>query len=455
VIVLALLASAAFATSLVEETKGVVGRGMSVPVDSAAAMAAVEAEAWDDAATQFEILSATEPDDPTADLWWAVSLVRAGRAPESEHAILRAMAKDPSNPTIYLTAAWSLYEAGAPEQAEKIAKNIPAVGPDHVGAIILRIRSLVAQGKPKPALRLRAKAQRQGLTDAWFWLEAGVQDSWLGRDDAPELLERGLRAEGTVPSNYLVLMRVLIDRDDVDRAIATGRAGIARFPDDLDLVLALGEILLGRAGRPAEALDALADHVGRHPEHALAWRTMARAYRLLGDADEEAQALRRAIDAGASEPALFQVLAKALQDDGNAEGAIAVLEDGLRLNPDERSIVEDLFAATAEVGDPKRLLRLAQRLETKGQVDARVAEASFHAAIKANLPSDALHWAQVLVGLVGETDRSLDMLARAYWDLGELQRAVETERRAVALSPGDPGLERTLERYERGVRSGR
>jgi Flp pilus assembly protein TadD len=84
-----------------------------------------------------------------------------------------------------------------------------------------------------------------------------------------------------------------------------------------------------------------------------------------------------------------------------------------------------------------------------------VAEESFLAATRANLPHDALHWAQVLVALVGETDRSMDMLARAYWELGEVQRAVETERRAVELAPTDPGLQKTLERYERGIRSAR
>jgi hypothetical protein len=47
------------------------------------------------------------------------------------------------------------------------------------------------------------------------------------------------------------------------------------------------------------------------------------------------------------------------------------------------------------------------------------------------------------------------MLARAYWELGEVQRAVETERRAVELAPTDPGLQKTLERYERGLRTGR
>jgi predicted Zn-dependent protease len=448
-------ASLAFGSSLLEETQGVVGRGIGVPAGSESAMAAVDAEEWGDAAAQFESLAEANDRDLTADLWWAVSLVRADRAPESERAIFHAIRKDPTNPAIYLTAAWTLYEAGAAEQAEKIARTLPTDGPDRVGAVILQIRSLVAQGEPKKALRVRARAQREGNTDAWFWLEAGVQDSWLGRPDAPEMLSRGLRSEGTVPAHYLVLMHVLVDREDVEGAIAAGHAGIARFPDDLDLVLALGEVLLGRAGRPAEAVDALAAHVDRHPEHALAWRTMARAYRLLGDTDQEAQALRRAIDAGASEPALFQVLARSLSEDGNAEAAVAVLEDALRLNPEEPAIVDDLFEATTKLGDPKRVLRLAQRMESKGQVDARVAEESFLAATRANLPHDALHWAQVLVGLIGETDRSLDMLARAYWDLGEVQRAVETERRAVALSPSDLGLQKTLERYERGIRPGR
>jgi Flp pilus assembly protein TadD len=453
-VIVFLLASVASAFSLVEETQGVVGRGIGVPAGSDSAMAAVAKEDWGDAATQFESLAHADMRDVSADLWWAVSLVRANRAPESEQAIMHAIQKDPTNTAVYLTARGRSTRRARPTKPRR--SRTPFLRTDRIASARSSSgsdRSL--RRETEEALRLREEAERNGDTDAWFWLEAGVQDAWLGRPDAPEMLERGLRTEGTVPAHYLVLMHVLVDRDDIDGAIATGHAGVARFPDDLDLVLAFGEVLLGRAGRPAEALDVLATHVERHPEHASAWRTMARAYRLLGDSDQEAQALRRAIDAGASEPALFQVLAKSLSEDGNAEGAIAVLEDGLRLNPEEPAIVNDLFDATAKLGDPKRVLRLAQRMESKGQVDARVAEESFLAATRANLPHDALHWAQVLVVLVGETDRSMDMLARAYWELGEVQRAVETERRAVELAPTDAGLQKTLERYERGIRSSR
>jgi hypothetical protein len=54
-----------------------------------------------------------------------------------------------------------------------------------------------------------------------------------------------------------------------------------------------------------------------------------------------------------------------------------------------------------------------------------------------------------------EVPARLDTLARAYWEVGEVQRAIETQRRAVTLAPNDAALQRTLERYERGERGSR
>ncbi len=49
---------------------------------------------------------------------------------------------------------------------------------------------------------------------------------------------------------------------------------------------------------------------------------------------------------------------------------------------------------------------------------------------------------------------ALDTLARAYFANGKVKDAVETEKKAVKLAPGDEGFKERLGEYERAVKSG-
>jgi tetratricopeptide (TPR) repeat protein len=119
--------------------------------------------------------------------------------------------------------------------------------------------------------------------------------------------------------------------------------------------------------------------------------------------------------------------ARALAELGRSDEALVFYERSLALEADDPWVLNNFSVFLLSPGggiapDPRRALELARK------------------AVDLANPPDAAN---------------LETLARAYWDLGEPQRAVEVERRALALAPTDPGLQRTLERYERGVRAPR
>jgi TPR repeat protein len=63
-------------------------------------------------------------------------------------------------------------------------------------------------------------------------------------------------------------------------------------------------------------------------------------------------------------------------------------------------------------------------------------------------PKKAVAVAQKLVEAKTGNPACLDTLATAYFEAGQLDKAAETERRALALKPDDPSYKKALEKYE-------
>lgn len=67
---------------------------------------------------------------------------------------------------------------------------------------------------------------------------------------------------------------------------------------------------------------------------------------------------------------------------------------------------------------------------------------------KVRNPQEAVAVAQEAVEVEPHNPVYLDTLATAYFETGHIDKAVETERRALALKPDDPSYEKALEKYE-------
>jgi uncharacterized protein len=63
-------------------------------------------------------------------------------------------------------------------------------------------------------------------------------------------------------------------------------------------------------------------------------------------------------------------------------------------------------------------------------------------------PQEAVAIAQKLVEAESDNPAYLDTLGTAYFEAGQLEKAAETERRALTLRPDDPSYKKALEKYE-------
>jgi TPR repeat protein len=92
------------------------------------------------------------------------------------------------------------------------------------------------------------------------------------------------------------------------------------------------------------------------------------------------------------------------------------------------------YRKAGDQGDPDALNNLALLLATS--TDANVRN-----------PREAIVTAQKAVDTNGENPACLDTLATAFYEAGQPDKAAESERRALALKPGDPTYKKALDKY--------
>ena len=224
------------------------------------------------------------------------------------------------------------------------------------------------------------------------------------------------------PSIYRLLSEALTEAEERSGAWSALLGGLRRHPDNLRLWTDLFD--LGREqDRLGEALQ-LSERVwqdGAHPSFLVQY-----SYRAASDINEPETALRwseRAMRIDALRTDALSWRALTLSDLGRSSEALAAYEQALAVAPDDPSILNNLAWFLLEPGeglaaDPVRAQSLA----------AQALQRSEH-------PVPAF----------------LDTLARAHWQLGEKEAAIEHQRHAARLAPSDDHIQSTLEHYERGV----
>jgi TPR repeat protein len=128
-------------------------------------------------------------------------------------------------------------------------------------------------------------------------------------------------------------------------------------------------------------------------------------------------------------------------DQGLAAGQFglgSMYEDGRGVAQNEIEAANWYRKAGAQ-GDFKALNNLALMLATSQ-------DAAFRN------PKEAITVAQKAVDASGENPACLDTLATAYYEVGQSDKAAETERRALALKPDNPSYKKALEKYEAATR---
>jgi tetratricopeptide (TPR) repeat protein len=309
---------------------------------------------------------------------------------------------------IELMRAEALLAAGQAPEALEAALRAAELEPHSTGLVVVQARALVAMDRLEPALRLverdedwrgdasTLKLHAELLRDAGALeraresLEAAAALAPLALDISLELarleartdrLDRALERILDLPPALVPPPRQQLERarlmqlaEEPERALLTLERAETRWPDEVDLPLARGQILLDLA-RLDEARQVAERALERFPEHALLLRQLA------------LNALRR-------------------EDVATAR---ALLRRALSAHPDHAHLLNDLAYLEAEAGERgDEVLAMARRA-----VDQRPASGAF---------LDTLGWILWRRGERAEALPLLERAARLSPEVPEIQR---------------------------------
>ena len=517
-IALLTLLSAAFSASMLEVTRGVVGRGVGEIVGSERAERLVEAEEWAAAALSWGALADVGGAHALdARLWEMICAHRAGLTEQATAAIVAAMEASEGDPRVLLAASWLLNEGGDHRRVYRLLEDFPSDSGDVWGARVLQLRALMMRGKTRRALRLRDALIASGSDDAWFWFELALEDIWLDRPEALSHLRRAVRADGAASLHHQLLAHQLGEAGAYPEALSVGITGVERFPDDPMMGLAVLQLAQTRAGRDALVAMAAAD-----PERGSVHAMLGTVLMVEEEHARAAAHFQAAINSGENRPALFRLLAEAQVASDQGSTAWDTLSVGIERYPENPRLWSDLFSigrdddrlsdalvlserswrsgvqapflvrfsysAATDLEDLELALRWSERgLSVEGvRLDAmswralslarlgRGAEAlkAYEEALRSapeeasllnnlawflldpgdGLEADPLRAVALAEAAVESTHEQvpayLDTLARALWDIGDRQHALQLQRKAAQLDPDNEYIRRTLQKYE-------
>ncbi len=193
------------------------------------------------------------------------------------------------------------------------------------------------------------------------------------------------------------------------------------FPQAAEANLGLAEMLRGE-GKLAEAVDVLEKVTAAEPENAKGWQTLGEVRASLGLGAEAVTALQRAIALGTPEGEVATSLGQALLQTGRADEAVALCE------------------------------RLGDEALTLGEPDQAIACCRGLLLVAPQLTALHAHLANMLqnLGRDDEARTAIRALASAQEAGGEIDAAIETYRRLLALEPTDAEAQTHLDALSPG-----
>jgi tetratricopeptide (TPR) repeat protein len=271
------------------------------------------------------------PDDGSTQLLAARCARRAGRYDEAEEHLHRCRALEGPTQDVTLEGTLLRVQRGDLGEAESYLRR--TITPDHPDA------PLVLEALALGYVKTDRLASLLECTDLWLQVEPESSQALRWRGYAWERFRKFAEA-----------------RDCYQRAVAAD-------PLDDDARLGLGNLLVGRLGRPQEALDQFEQLRPRRPEDPAVLLGLARCYRQLGRPDDAEQILA---DLLARQPRTAEALGergKLALDAGRTAEAEEWLRQAVDLADDDREALYNLIQCVQGQGKDDEARALNVRLK--------------------------------------------------------------------------------------------
>ena len=276
-----------------------------------------------------------QPDNVEAHVLMGRVLVESGQPADAEHAFRRALGLDPLNVSTASALARTLLTVNRTEEACEVLQPLFKTGRVNAEILMLYVHSLMVLGKT---------AQAEAPLRHWLWLE-------------PDNSEAHLR-----------LAALLVDVDRYAEATTEALACIAKTGKTPEAAFLLARALMGQQ-RLDEAEQELRQLVRAQPAHATAQANLSElVWMRSGDADIACAELDAAL---ARQPQLHPLRickARLLLSAQRAVDALATIDAGLRLDPDDPELLKAASTISLDF-DGARALAFAKRLFAIGSTD--------------------------------------------------------------------------------------
>jgi spermidine synthase len=301
------------------------------------------------------------------------------------------------------------------------------------------VRSAMQLVARYPASRRDLLANVEALEDA----DAFVRKLEAMRRASTHVV-RGMAREGTDPETAAAEFRraegLAPDHPTVAAMRQAREALLAVTPAQMQQMqvrrLAAVADMLMQAGRYQKALIALNVWAQREPYSAVPLIETGRLYIQAGRPDLAVPALRQAVEMEPDSADAHFNLGSAYLAAGQAPAAVAALEQALELEPDAPDTMERLGVACAVIGRASRARELLQRAVELAPELARARHSLAVFLCNARLFAEAIPHLQKLAELRPRSAEAQGLLAEAYAEVGNEQKAAEHRQRADALADG-------------------
>jgi tetratricopeptide (TPR) repeat protein len=395
-----------------------------------------ERGAWGESAAALRSVLERRPDHPEANYRLGLARLRAGRAKQAVMPLSRAAASEAFGRPAGLLLASLFLTTGRYPEATRAASRVLELDPDNRAALLARASAELEAHRPTHALAdadrvlsldprsldgLSIRAASLAALQRWNEADAAFEEAYAAAVD---------RASPWAARSCLQRARYVALRADAARASAEIEGCLARHGDD-PAALPLAVQVHDQLGQPELATARLREAVDRRPDDAGVRRALAARLAAAGRRSEAEASLLEGAHAS-KDAELWQQLASLRTQAGDAEGARAALEQGIRVSGDARETLR--FALGLVLAD--------QRATGEAEALAHgLREPLYREVLLARVALERGSAAAALARVEPVTERWPDfeparmLAARAAMELGDIEKMESHLREAARAAP--------------------
>jgi tetratricopeptide (TPR) repeat protein len=377
------------------------------------------------------------PDQPIAVLLLTSLYEKAGQYDQALPVLEAALKASPRQAAFGLQLGDLYLKKGRYDNAIALMTDLLSQYPDLAEARLIRGQAYLTAGKGDAALQeLLAVVKANPKVPAAHYFLARTYTA-LGRvPEAQAEYREALKLNPQFDPAKNELAALSGQKPEENKQIEQMQSALKNDPKNVVVREALARALL-RKGQVKDAQAELKTLLDQAPAHAEANFLMAQILGQQGKVDEAANHLRATLRANPSHVGAHVQLGSYLDQKGQSEQALAEYEAALRVNPNLRDVkllVGVLYAKTGRLPDA---LRLARELEQSAPKSPGPPLLRGTVLLAQNNPQGAVDAFNAALKLKSDLTDGHRGLGQAHQQLGQIDQAVESYRRALALNDKD------------------